>query len=177
MVSAPLTSFTCCMSVPCGSDGKESACNAGDPGSIPGLGRPPWRREWQPTPVFLPGESHGRKEPGRLQSIESQRVQHDRSTTQGVSKHSRREAALKSTHLVTFRGIFRFQMRGRGVTGCTLVAAKEKGHCLGASLPCYSPLLLSDVLSCQHGHEAAALPSRQRTRGSRLLHGSGGCLD
>ena len=29
---------------------KKSACNAGDPGSTPG-------REWQPTPVFLPGES------------------------------------------------------------------------------------------------------------------------
>ena len=28
------------MSFPGGSDGKESACNAGDPGSIPGLGRP-----------------------------------------------------------------------------------------------------------------------------------------
>ena len=26
---------------------------------IPGLGRFPWRRKWQPTPVFLPGESHG----------------------------------------------------------------------------------------------------------------------
>ena len=26
---------------PAGSDGKESACNAGDPGSIPGLGRSP----------------------------------------------------------------------------------------------------------------------------------------
>ena len=38
---------------------KESACKAGDPGLIPGLGRFPWRREWQPTPVFLPGESHG----------------------------------------------------------------------------------------------------------------------
>ena len=23
----------------------------------------PWRREWQPTPVFLPGESHGQKSP------------------------------------------------------------------------------------------------------------------
>ena len=46
---------------PGGSDGKESACNAGDPGSIPGLGRFPWRREWQPTPVFLPGKSHGQK--------------------------------------------------------------------------------------------------------------------
>ena len=36
--------------------GKESACDAGDLGSIPGLGRFPWRRKWQPIPVFLPGE-------------------------------------------------------------------------------------------------------------------------
>ena len=42
-----------------GSDGKESACDAGDLGLIPGSGRSPWRRAWQPTPVFLPGESHG----------------------------------------------------------------------------------------------------------------------
>ena len=21
----------------------------------------PWKREWQPTPVFLPGESHGQR--------------------------------------------------------------------------------------------------------------------
>ena len=44
-----------------GSDGKVSAYNVGDPGSILGLGRFPWRRKWQPTPVFLPGKSHGRK--------------------------------------------------------------------------------------------------------------------
>ena len=31
------------MDFPCGSAGKESACNAGDLGSIPGLGRSPWR--------------------------------------------------------------------------------------------------------------------------------------
>ena len=37
----------------CGSDGKESACSAGDPGSIPELGRFPWRREWLPTPGFF----------------------------------------------------------------------------------------------------------------------------
>ena len=46
---------------PGGSDSKESACNAGDLGLIPGWGRFPWRRKWQPTPVFLPGESNGRK--------------------------------------------------------------------------------------------------------------------
>ena len=35
--------------------------DAGDVGLIPGLGRFPWRREWQPTPVFLPGEFHGQR--------------------------------------------------------------------------------------------------------------------
>ena len=28
---------------------------------VPGLGRFPWRREWQPTPIFLPGEFHGQR--------------------------------------------------------------------------------------------------------------------
>ena len=51
----PLTDF------PGGSDGKASVYNVGDLGSIPGLGRSPWRRKWQPTPVFLPGKSHGRR--------------------------------------------------------------------------------------------------------------------
>ena len=118
-----------------GSDNKESACNVGDLGSIPGLGRflggghgnslqysclenphgqrnlsgyspwsckesdmtehlstaqqcgsskfdprvrkIPWRREWQPTPVFLPEESPWTEEPSRLQSMELQRVRHD----------------------------------------------------------------------------------------------------
>ena len=32
---------------------------AGDPGSIPGSGRS--SAEWQPTPAFLPGESHGQR--------------------------------------------------------------------------------------------------------------------
>ena len=44
---------------PGGSDCKEYACNAGDLGSIPGLGWFLLRRSWQPTPVFLPGKSHG----------------------------------------------------------------------------------------------------------------------
>ena len=28
---------------------------------IPWIGKFPWRRAWQPTPVFLPGESHGQR--------------------------------------------------------------------------------------------------------------------
>ena len=36
-----------------------------------------WRRKWQPTPVFLPGESPGTGEPGALPSMGSHRVGHD----------------------------------------------------------------------------------------------------
>ena len=39
----------------------ESACSVGDPGSIPGSGKSPWRRKWQPTPVSLPEKFHGRR--------------------------------------------------------------------------------------------------------------------
>ena len=31
------------------------------PGFDPWVGKIPWRRAWQPTPVFLPGESHGQR--------------------------------------------------------------------------------------------------------------------
>ena len=36
----------------------------GRPGFDPWIGMIPWRREWQPTPVFLPGESHGQRSLG-----------------------------------------------------------------------------------------------------------------
>ena len=54
------------MDFPDGSEGKASACNPEDLGSIPGLGRSPGERERLPTPVFWPREFHavhgGRKE-------------------------------------------------------------------------------------------------------------------
>ena len=47
---------------PGGSDGKEPACNVGDQaGFHPQVRKIPWRRKWQPTPAFLPGESHGQR--------------------------------------------------------------------------------------------------------------------
>jgi len=43
----------------------------------PWVGKMPWRRAWQPTPVFLPGESTWTEKPGGLKSMGSQRVRHD----------------------------------------------------------------------------------------------------
>ena len=51
-----------------------------------------WRRKWQPTPVFLPGESQGRGEPGGLLSLGSQsrtrlkRLSSSSSIVHGASK-------------------------------------------------------------------------------------------
>ena len=53
------------------------ALGAGDACSIPWVGKIPWRRAWQITPVFLPGESPWKEEPVRIQSMDSQRVWHD----------------------------------------------------------------------------------------------------
>ena len=49
------------MGFPGGSDGKESTCNAGEPGFDLWVGKIPWRREWPPTPVSLPGEFQGQR--------------------------------------------------------------------------------------------------------------------
>ena len=62
---------------PGGSGGKESACNAGDLRFDSWVRKIPWRREWQPTPVFLPGECHGQKSLVDYSSWGLQRIRHN----------------------------------------------------------------------------------------------------
>ena len=45
----------------------------------PWVRKMPWRRKWQPTPVFLAEEALWTEEPGGLQSLGLQRVRHERS--------------------------------------------------------------------------------------------------
>ena len=46
---------------PGGISGEEPACQCRRCRFDPWVGKILWRREWQPTPVFLPGESHGQR--------------------------------------------------------------------------------------------------------------------
>ena len=52
--------FGCC-GFPADSDGKESTWHCGRPRFNPWVRKIPWRREWQPSPVFLSGEFHGQR--------------------------------------------------------------------------------------------------------------------
>jgi len=66
--------------LPGGTSGKEPACprrRRKTHGFNPWLAKTkiPWRRKWQPTPVFLPGQFHGQR--SQLQPTGSQKVRHD----------------------------------------------------------------------------------------------------
>ena len=78
----------CSQGFPAGSDGEESACDAGDPGSIP------CRRPWQPTPVSLPGEPRGPRSLGGYNPWGGQ----ESDTTEGTGTHARTHLE----HLIQF---------------------------------------------------------------------------
>ena len=68
------------------SDSRESTCQCRRPRFDSWVGKVPWRREWLPTPVFLPGESHGERSlagysPRWLKELDMQRFRHDWTTT------------------------------------------------------------------------------------------------
>ena len=62
--------------------GKEPTCQCRRHGFNSWAGKIPWRRKWQPTPVFLPGQSHGRRSLLGLQFRGLRRVRHDLATKQ-----------------------------------------------------------------------------------------------
>ena len=67
--------------------GKNQPVNAGDTGEEGRWGsewvrKIPWRRKWQPTPVFLPGKTHGEGSLVGYSPWGSERVGHDLVTKQ-----------------------------------------------------------------------------------------------
>ena len=67
-----------------------SAEDARNAGLIPGLGRSPGKRKWQPTPVFLPRKSHGERSPAEYNprgiSKESDTTEHNIEVPAGTVK-------------------------------------------------------------------------------------------
>ena len=53
--------LVCWLDFPGGASGKEPACQCRSCGFDPWVRKIPWRKVWQPTPVFLPGKSHGQR--------------------------------------------------------------------------------------------------------------------
>ena len=79
------------------------------------VGKIPWRRARQLTPVFLPGESPWTEEPGGLQPMGSQRVRHNRKTKHNVLRCSLEwvgeDCGLSSSIIWLCNDDFSFQFR------------------------------------------------------------------
>ena len=69
-----------------------NAGDAGDTGSIPGSERFPWRRAWQPIPVFLPGKFYGQR---RLTGYSPWGHKESRTTERLSSQHTHKQARIQ----------------------------------------------------------------------------------
>ena len=82
---------------PCGSAGKESACNAGDLSSIPGLGRSPGEGKGYPLQCSCPGEFHRLNSPwGRKELDTTERLWHTNILGKVKKNSSHTDLKLKS---------------------------------------------------------------------------------
>ena len=61
-----------------------------------GVGKIPWRRKWQSTPVFLPGESHGWRSLAGYSPWSHKRVGHDL-----VTKHQKKKKKKSALIVIT----------------------------------------------------------------------------
>ena len=87
--------------------GKESTCQCRRREFDPWVGKIPWRKAWQPPPVFLPGKSHGQRRLPGFSPRGCKRVGHDLVTKQqqqhceviDEKTEERRVYALRSRHV------------------------------------------------------------------------------
>ena len=73
-------------------------------------GKIPWRRKWQPTPVFLPGESHGQKNPMGYSPWGCKELD----TTEWLSTHAQHNHSCRN-HVFTRQCIFKIFTFSRDV--------------------------------------------------------------
>ena len=110
----------------------------GDLGSIPGSGRFPWRRQWHPTPVFLPGKSHGRRSlvgyspRGHKESDTTERLHFHFNYIRNLSKTMKHiwiiTQFLLWTLIITLLEIFHSKFAMQNYRGCYLRKAYSQAH-------------------------------------------------
>ena len=114
---------------PGGSDGKESACNAGDPGSIPGQ-EDPLEKEMATHSSILAWRIPWTEEPGRLQSMGSQRVGHDWATSLSLSRWPKSRNNYKLWSVQTTLPLFQ----------CGVLKCPTWGACNHIPTPCHTSI-------------------------------------
>ena len=96
-------------------DGKESACQCKRCGFDPWVGKIPWRRKWQPTPVFLPGKSHGQRSlAGYVHGVTKSQTRLKQLSTAGVHSEIIQELGVTLSHIRPHRLLAEWQEGEKG---------------------------------------------------------------
>ena len=96
--------------------GKESSCQCRRHGFDSCVGKTPYRRKWQPTPIFLPGDFLWTEETGGLPSMESQRVGYDLMTKQQQHKLVISILSGQNHTLILFFFFFNYQVETKNIS-------------------------------------------------------------
>ena len=98
------------------------------PGFDPWVGKIPWRREWQPTPVFVPGEFHGQRSLAGYSpcghnefDITEQLTHTTKLCTKGTGSHN---IHVRSVFLLLHFTDERIEVRGNDGTCCGYVVSR-----------------------------------------------------
>ena len=85
--------------------GKEFTCNEGDAGSVPGLGKIPWRRKCQSSTIFFLGKSHGQRSLGGYKSMGLQDLDKNQQLNHHRHIYSRLDVLQIETSFINLWGI------------------------------------------------------------------------
>ena len=90
-------------------NGRESTCKCGRLRFSLWVEKTPWRRKWQPTPVFLPGKTHGQGSLAGYSLWGHKSVQYNLTTKQQQEKKVSRQLDTKThaVYLVLFKNVIR----------------------------------------------------------------------
>ena len=117
------------------------------PGFDPWVGKIPWTKEWQPTPVFLPGEFHGQ----RSLVGYSPQGHKESDMTERLTRHN---FQVKPLYLLSHscRKTDSWQPHGRGPPSCQCVAGLHKD---------YDSILMGKIKSLVNNQTPPSLLSEQ----------------
>ena len=129
--------------------GKETACQCRRPGFCPWVGKIPWRREWRPTPVFLPGKSHGQ----RSLVGYSPWGHKESDMTEWLSTHGIISAISLRGAFISEPGLFVAAQRTTCLQWAALVAINKEFHPLrGILMGMEENAVPSAGTGCRHAH-------------------------
>ena len=100
-------------------------------GFIPGWGRLPWRREWQSSPIFLPGEPHGHRSLVGLKESDTTKTTHTRHPPIKLNIKQRKCFSISSNLISSFYALI-FLCRNPPL--CTTTVNYPHSHWYGSSL-------------------------------------------